>query len=224
MVVQEFERRPVHAPHLPPVLLVELGDERIREERDVLRPPPQRGQRDRQHVDPVVEILAERALLHRLHHVLVGGRHHAHVDADLVVAAHAPHLAVLEDAKVLRLQVRAHLRDLVQEDRAAVGQLEIAGPAGHRSGERALLVTEQLALEQGLRNGRAVHRHERPLRPLRHLVDGAGHQLLAGAGLPHDQHGGGAGCGHLDEAVNLLHRGAHPEERPEPAALLELPA
>ena len=72
VLAEQLERRLVDAAHLPLVLLVELGHERLREERDVLGAPAQRRERDRQHVDPVVEILPERAVLHRLRHVLVG--------------------------------------------------------------------------------------------------------------------------------------------------------
>ncbi len=138
------------------------------------------------------------------------------------MAADPPHLAVLQHAQVLRLQVRAHLGDLVEEDGAAVGQLEVAGPPRHRAGEGPLLVAEQLALEQRLRDRRAVHRHERPLGPLRELVDGARDQLLARAGLAQDQHRRRARRGHLDQPVDLLHRGAHAQQRPEPTRLLEL--
>jgi hypothetical protein len=45
------------------------------------------------------------------------------------------------------LQRRLHLADLVQEDRAGVGLLELADPRGRGAGERALLVAEELALE-----------------------------------------------------------------------------
>jgi hypothetical protein len=68
--------------------------------------------------------------------------------------------AVLEHAEELHLELRAHLADLVEEDGAAVGELEAADPARDRAGEGAALVAEHLALEQLLRNRAAVHRHE----------------------------------------------------------------
>jgi hypothetical protein len=46
------------------------------------------------------------------------------------------------------LHRRRHLADLVEEQRAAVGELEAALAARCAAGERALLVAEQLALEQ----------------------------------------------------------------------------
>ena len=51
------------------------------------------------------------------------------------------------------------------------------------------LVAEQLALQQGFRQGGAVDRDQRPGPADGRLVDGPGHLLLAGAGLALDQHG-----------------------------------
>ena len=78
--------------------------------------------------------------------------------------------------------------NLVQEDRAAVGQLELAAPERRRAGERALLVTEQLALDELGRDRRAVHLDERPRRERALAVDVRGEQFLAGARTPREQH------------------------------------
>ena len=56
-----------------------------------------------------------------------------------------------------------------------------------RAGERALLVAEELALEQRGRERRAVDAHERPL-AARQLVQRLGQHLLADAGLAEDEH------------------------------------
>src|SRR5579864_7773550 len=77
------------------------------------------------------------------------------------------------------------------ENRAAVALLELADAAAVGAGEGALLVPEQLALQQVLRDGRAVEGQERGLSAGAVLVDGAGDKLLAGAALPGDQHGKG---------------------------------
>jgi hypothetical protein len=44
--------------------------------------------------------------------------------------------------------VGGHVADLVEEDRSAVGGDELAGLLAHRAGERALLVAEELRLDQ----------------------------------------------------------------------------
>ena len=65
--------------------------------------------------------------------------------------------------------------------------------ARSRAGERALLVAEQLGLEQVGRDGAAVDDDERPARARAGLVDRLAQHVLAGAGLALDQHGGVGG-------------------------------
>ena len=86
---------------------------------------------------------------------------HAHVDFLLGAAAEPAELPLLQHAQQLDLRRRRHLGDLVEEQRAAVGELEAAGAAIGGAGERALLVAEDLALEQRLGNRRAVDGDER---------------------------------------------------------------
>ena len=57
----------------------------------------------------------------------------AHVDLDRLAAADPLELALLQDAQQLDLHVQRELADLVEEQRAAVGQLEPAQPARHRA-------------------------------------------------------------------------------------------
>ena len=96
------------------------------EQRDVAGPVAQRRQRDREDVEPVVEILAELAVGDQLLEIAVGRRHHAHVDLDRLGAADALELALLQHAQQLDLHVERQVADLVEEQRAAVGQLEAA--------------------------------------------------------------------------------------------------
>ena len=83
----------------------------------------------------------------------------------------------------------AHVADFVEEDRAAVGLLELADLLLGGAGERPFLVAEQLRLDQLLGNRRAVHLHE-PLAAAQAVaVDRPRDQLLADAALALDQHG-----------------------------------
>ena len=75
------------------------------------------------------------------------------------------------------------LADLVEEDRSAVGRLEQPALLGDGAGERASLVPEQLALEQRLRERRAVQTEERLVGARRLTVHGFGEHLLADPGL-----------------------------------------
>jgi hypothetical protein len=62
-------------------------------------------------------------------------------------AADALELLLLQHAQQLHLRVERQLAHLVEEERAAVRQLEAADALLQRAGERALLVAEQLALD-----------------------------------------------------------------------------
>ena len=77
-------------------------------------------------LQPVEEILAKAPLLHLDGEVAVAGGDHADVGLDGAVRTDRPDLALLQDAQQLHLERRAHLADLVEEDRAAVGELEHA--------------------------------------------------------------------------------------------------
>src|SRR5690606_25591174 len=88
----------------------------------------------------------------------------------------------------LGLQARLHLADLVEEDRPAVRELELAGLFRVGAGERALFVTEELALEQLRRERGAVDLHEGAVVAPTALVWGAGDDLLAHARFPPNEH------------------------------------
>src|SRR5256886_9227060 len=68
---------------------------------------------------------------------------------------------LLEGAQQLPLQLWGEAVDLVEEQRAAFGDFEQAGLGGPGVGERAALVAEQLALEQGRRESGTVRSEER---------------------------------------------------------------
>ncbi len=101
---------------------------------------------------------------------------------------------------------RAQLADLVQEQRAAIGDLEEARLAVDGPREGATFVAEQLALDQGLGQRRAVERHEREGAARTVLVQGTREQLLAGAGLALDEHGQRRPRGPLERLQELLGR------------------
>jgi hypothetical protein len=65
-------------------------------------------------------------------------------------------LTLLNDPEQLDLEVRAHLGDLVEEDAAAARELESADPRPECPGEGSLLVPEELAFKQLLRDGPAM--------------------------------------------------------------------
>ena len=101
-------------------------------------------------------------------------------------AAHLGELAHLDDAEELGLQVRTQLAQLVDEQRPGVGQREDAVAMVRRAGERALHVTEEVALHQTLGDGRAVEGDQGAVAARARVVDRARDELLAGAALAVD--------------------------------------
>src|SRR6185437_11969643 len=69
----------------------------------------------------------------------------------------------LQHAQQLHLHGGAHVADLIEKQRAAFGDLEAAFAGRDGAGEGALLVTEELRLEELGGNGAAVDGDERPV-------------------------------------------------------------
>ena len=121
-----------------------------------------------------------------------------------------------EHAQQLGLQRRVHLADLVEEERAAVGGLEAADARARGAGEGALLVAEELALEQVLGDRGAVDDDEGLVARGAEIVDRARDELLAGAALAGDQHGRARRRDALDGAEHAAHHLALADQAPEP--------
>src|SRR5207248_3465278 len=122
-------------------------------------------------------------LLHQRLEIAVCCDDHSSVDDDGTLAADALELPFLQQAQELGLHRSGHVANLVEEQRAAMGLLELAEMSRRRAGERAFLVAEELRLDQLGRNRRAVHGDERLVLPRASIVNRARDQLLAGTGL-----------------------------------------
>src|SRR5204863_9635120 len=98
------------------------------------------------------------------------------------------------------------VRDLVQEERALVGQLHQPPLGIARVGEGAALVPEELVLEELLLEGGAVQGQERGLAPGALEVDRAGDQILSAPALSLDQNRRGLALRDLgDQVPDLPH-------------------
>ena len=173
---------------------------------DVRAAVAQRRDAERDALEPVEEIGPKRPAFTSSSSGAERRADEPRVDADLRRAADAHELAVLEEAQQLRLHGERHLADLVEEERPAAGRLDLAARALARAGERALLVAEELALEERLGDRRAVDRHERARAAMRDLVDAPREHLLARAALADQREDdllGGDGAQH---AIELAHR------------------
>ena len=141
-------------------------------------------------VQTEVEVLTEPTLADLERKVAVGGRNHPDVNPYRRHAANPLELAFLQDTQDLGLRLETHVADLVEQNRAAVGELELPYLALVRASERAPLVAEQLTFQQRLRDRHTVELHGGPIGPLALGVNGFGHELLAGAAFTQHQHGG----------------------------------
>ena len=141
--------------------LGQLLEEVLHEQRDVLEPVAERGQLDREDVEPVVQVLAEPAGGDGLGEVDVRRGDDPAIGLDRLGAADALEPPVLEHAQELGLHAHRHVADLVEEERAAPGQLEPPFLLAVGAGEGPALVAEELGLEQVLGQGRAVDRQQR---------------------------------------------------------------
>ena len=95
----------------------------------------------------------------------VGRGDNPHVDLNVAVTAEPGELAILQDMQQLGLQRGRHLADLVQEDGAVVGELELAWLCLQGAAEGAALEPEHLRLEQVARQRGAVDLHKCPGAP-----------------------------------------------------------
>src|SRR2546428_4074886 len=163
---------------------------------------------DLDHLQAMEQVLPEGARSHARGKIGVAGGDQAKVAADQAATADSSKHALLQHAEELCLGLEGQVRDLVQEKGAAVRQLEDAHPPTVGAGEGTAFVAEELALEQGGRDGVAVHGDEIPGRSVAQLVDEPGDEFLAGAGLTRDQDRHVGRRYLLDLAEDWLQRGA----------------
>ena len=126
----------------------------IGEQRDISVPVAQRRHENRHDAQPEVQILAEPAAPDLVRQVLVGRGQHANVDPHTGRPADRLDDLLLQHPQHLGLRLQAHVADLVEEDRAAVGHLELAAPIGDRAGECALARDRTARSRSALRESR----------------------------------------------------------------------
>src|SRR5690606_20637955 len=139
----------------------------------------QRGDAQLNTADAVEQVTAKRAARYFALQVAVGGGDETHVDGSRTRRADAHDAALLQDPQQLGLRFQRHFADLVEKYRAATGRFEQPGARMRGARERALLVTEELALEQRVGERDAVQAQELTPDATRVHVDGFSQELLA---------------------------------------------
>ena len=94
--------------------------------REILQPLAQQRNQSSKAIEPVVKVFAKLPVPDPLAQRAVGGGDDAGVGAEHLFAAQALEFAVFDGSQDLRLSERAHVGDLVEEERAVVGELEFA--------------------------------------------------------------------------------------------------
>ena len=105
---------------------------------------------------PIIEVVAEPAVGDHRVEVLVGRADDASVDRDRGAAADPLDHPLLKEAQQLDLERQRDVADLIEEQGAALRQLDLARRRLDRPGKSAALISEQLGLKQVLRNCRAI--------------------------------------------------------------------
>ncbi len=172
------------------VLAAQLSQYGLAQRGQVLQPLPQRRDIDRQHIQPVIQVGAEGPAGHGSLQVDGGGGNDAHIAAQHLVRSYRFVFLFLQHPQQLALQGQRHVADLVEEQRAAFGQLQLAATAfAVGAGKSTRRGAEEFGFQQRLRDGCAVDADKSFVCPCRRCVNGVGQQLLAGAGFAQQQHG-----------------------------------
>jgi hypothetical protein len=200
------------------VAVAEGVEDRVDQHRDVTGALAQRRQADDEHREPVVEVGAEAVRVDLGVEVTVARGDDPDVDGTALGAADALDLAAIDGAEELGLEVERELADLVEEQGAARRRLERADAGRAGAGEGAGLVAEQLGLEQVRRDRAAVDDHERAVAARALEMQRLGGELLAGAALALEEHGGVGRRGGLEEREGGAHRDRRAAQQAETVA------
>src|SRR5215469_13795700 len=156
---------------------------------DVRGPLAQRWYANRRHIETVVQILPKQTLPNQLAEIIVGSGDHPDIGTDRHAAADCCELALLKHPQKAGLRLDRHIADLVEKQRAPLRLLKTPHAARRRPGERALLVAEQLALNQLPRDSSHIDSDEWTILSFAEIVKRPRYQLLASAALADDRHG-----------------------------------
>src|SRR5262249_23654157 len=144
----------------------------------------QRWNHEPEHVEAVVQVLAKFPSLDSFLEVAIRRRDHAYIDPAIdAIGSDALNFACFEEAEEQGLHPQRHIPELVEEQRPVIGERGKSGLVAIRTREAAAHVTEQLALEESIRQARAVDRDEIARAPAAELVNQACNDFLAYAGF-----------------------------------------
>src|SRR5689334_18056510 len=165
----------------------------------------QRRQAYADDVQPIIQVFAELTFFDQLFQVHVGSSNDADVDLDFLHSTQMHELAVLEHAQDLGLRIESHGADLIQEERAFVGNFEQALFGGDGAGECTFYMAEEGRFEEFGWHRSGIYGNEGPILARRIRMNGLGDQLLSRAAISLDQHRGATRCDLGDEVEDFEH-------------------
>src|SRR5262249_52009352 len=155
VLAQQVNRRGSDALRIFAQFSVEAAKIVLHQERQVVAALAQGRQVDREHAEPIKQVLPKSPVRYERLQITIRGRQQALAGLNRLVAAQSLKALVLKGAKQLALGERRHVADFVEKQRSAGALLEFADALAVGAGERPLLMAEQFAFQKLLGNGRA---------------------------------------------------------------------
>src|SRR4030095_13727481 len=110
------------------MLPIEFTDEVLNEQRDVFTMAAKRGKIERDHVKPVIEVVAQLSFFDRLERVAIGRSNDTNIELKFLIASKTAHAAVRQNPQQFGLQGYRHFGDLVDEKSSAICLFETSVP------------------------------------------------------------------------------------------------
>ena len=128
----------------------------MRERQNIVDALAQRRHGDDVERQTIEKVFAKAPLVSKALQVCIGGTDNAHVHLQRFVTANALYFTVLDRAQDLLLHAQRNRRQLVENQRAAIGAFEMSDMRPGRACESAGLMAEQFRLEDRLGQRGAV--------------------------------------------------------------------
>ncbi len=153
--------------------------EMLRQQRDVLRPLPERRNPDRHHRQTMIEVLTKLAFGNQRLEITRRRRNDPHIDGDLGATADALKGLIHQNPQYLVLRFAWQLRNIIDKKRAPVRLLECASLAAIRSVR--LIDPEQFKLHTVGGDSGSIDHNKRPACARRLRMERTRRKLLSGA-------------------------------------------
>jgi hypothetical protein len=159
----------------------------VGQSRDIIYSLSKKRQLNRQGIDAIEKILAKMARFHLSFEGAICGAYKANINSSVARGSDPAELTVLKQLEKLGLKGGFEFTNLIQEECAAVSKLNATRLRAIRAGKGTLLITEELTLQKGARNGGAADLYEGPNSPRRLGMEQLRKHFLSSTALPAEQ-------------------------------------